>query len=68
MTCLDCPKATTVYTAGGMHIDCAAIRELGLPTPRYAHQCHQVLVYMDQVFIPKECPRLEVSSDLKTEA
>jgi hypothetical protein len=65
MTCLDCPRAAMVYKSGGMYIECAAIRELGLPPVRRAHPRYQVLVYMDQIFIPKECPNPEVTSSLK---
>ena len=56
MACKKCPSATSVFTGSGMYIDCAAIRALNLPHAKLAHQCYHVMTYMNQVFIPKECP------------
>lgn len=67
MTCLDCPNATMVHASGGMYIECAAIQAMSLPPARLVHPRHRVLVYMGQVFIPKECPNPEVPCDLKTQ-
>ena len=68
MTCLDCPNANMDHASGGLYIDCAAIREMMLPPARLAHPRHRVLVYMDQVFIPKECPNPAVPADLKVQS
>ena len=56
-----------VYTPGGMHVECAAIRAMELPPARNAHQRNRVMVYKEQFFIPKECPNPEVPSELKVD-
>lgn len=56
MTCTECPNSTRVYAAGGMYIECAAIRAMALPRRRCGHARWHVQVYQDKVFVPKECP------------
>lgn len=65
MTCKECPNVTMVFTDGGMYFECEAIRALHLPNTRLTHQSYQVMTYMDQVFIPKECPNSNVPNHSK---
>lgn len=66
MACKNCPKATSVFTGSGMYYDCAAIHAMNLPNAPLAHQSYHVMTYMNQVFIPKECPYSNVSNPSKS--
>ena len=56
MICSQCPNATAVYLRGGMYYDCKSIRAMRARLRCNQHPPWQVQVYMDKIFVPRECP------------